>query len=316
MHDKEKFAPHIEDISRALGNKVSKEEIEKELEIYVSSYRLPIEVAKRSIVKKYGGKLIDLSLGVLKKLSDLKPNESSVDLLCRIVAVNQKEVEVNGTKKTILYGILGDPTLTLPFTAWESEGLDLKKGDIVRVRNAYTKEWQGNVQINFGTRTSISKESTAVLQPYEGLGKVTEYKIKDLKEGVGNVATTARLLSIEKREVTVDGQKKIVFSGILGDETGKAQFSAWSDFNLKEGDIIEIIGGYVRNWRGIPQLNFDERAKVEKLESKTFPSTDDISRGRSIPIEEIAVRGGAVDALVNGIMVDIKQGSGLIFRCP
>jgi len=66
----------------------------------------------------------------------------------------------------------------------------------------------------------------------------------------------------------------------------------------------------------MPQLGFDHRANVEILEDKDFASADDIMRPTRKWIEEIAERGGAVDATVRGILIDVKEGSGLIFRCP
>ncbi|UCD93114.1 MAG: DNA-binding protein, partial [Methanobacteriota archaeon] len=138
--DREQIAPHVKDIARALESKVSEDQIAGELENYLNVYRVPLDSAKRSIVRKYGGNPADLEVGVQKKLAELAPNEPSVSLLARIVSVNPKEIQVNGTPKKIFYGILGDETGTVPFTAWETENLRLEKGDTIRVENAYTKE--------------------------------------------------------------------------------------------------------------------------------------------------------------------------------
>ncbi|MEE9340971.1 MAG: DNA-binding protein, partial [Thermoplasmata archaeon] len=115
--EKENIAPHVKDITRALGNKVSEANIERELNSYLTVYRVPLGTAKRSIVKKHGGNPSLLSLGAQKTIVDLTPNEFSVDLLARVVSVNEREIEVEGVSKTILYGIFGDSTGTVPFTA-------------------------------------------------------------------------------------------------------------------------------------------------------------------------------------------------------
>src|SRR5207249_5838043 len=86
-------------------------------------------------------------------------------------------------------------------------------------------------------------------QPY--VSKPTPVRVVDLREGASNVAVTARILAIERREVEVDGNPKAVFSGILADETGKTQFSAWKDFDLKAEEVVRIEGAYVKSWRGI-----------------------------------------------------------------
>lgn len=315
--EKENIAPHVKDITRALGKKVSEADIERELNSYLTVYRVPLGTAKRSIVKKHGGNPSLLSLGAQKTIIDLTPNEFSVDLLARVVSVNEREIEVEGVSKTILYGIFGDSTGTVPFTAWEADAMDVEKDDVVKIQNAYTKEFRGEVQLNLGNRTSIEKESPDALPPYEPPERpLTSVELGDLRGGMSNVSVVGRIISIESREVDVEGQKKTVFSGLIGDSTGKAQFSAWADFELGAGDVAKIEGGYSKTWRGMPQLGFDHRANVEILEDKDFASADDIMRPTREWIEEIAERGGAVDATVRGILIDVKEGSGLIFRCP
>jgi len=318
----EEIATHARDISRALGGKVSEKEIENELNNYLNVYRVSLDTAKRSIVRKHGGDPTGLQLGVSKTIKELIPGEQSVDMLCRIVSVDGRQIDVEGGSKDILYGILGDQTGTVPFTAWVVEGLDFHKGDVIRVRNAYTKEFRGQVQVNFGNRTTLAKESPDALPPYEpGKGSVprgppTPMKVVDLKEGSSNVSIIVRVLDVEKRQVQVNGDAKTVFSGTLADETGKVKFSAWKDFSISPSDTIKIEGGYVKAWRGIPQFSFDERSEVSKLEASTLPAVEELEKSPRVWIEDLAERGGAIDVVVRGIVIDIKEGSGLVYRCP
>lgn len=318
MIEDEKIAPHVEDVARVLGDSVEKEEIERQLRQYISEFRLPLSQAKSMIVKKYGGSPNELGLGVFKTINLLQPNEPSVDLLCRFVSMNMKEIEVDKVKKEIAYGIIGDQTATVPFTAWEVMDWKFQKGDVVSVQNAYTKEWKGQPQINFGSRTTIKMEPKDALPAFEPMFSSSPSKssVKDLEQGMRNVSVTARVASVEKRDVTVDGVGKVVFSGILADETGKVQFSAWHDFDLVEGDAIKVEGAYVKSWRGMPQLGFDERSGLEKLGSDSLPSLDELLKEIVYPIEMLYSRGGTIDAAVRGVIIDIRDGSGLIFRCP
>ena len=319
---KDEMGPHVRDISRALGGKVAEDEIERELGNYLNVYRVSLDTAKRSIVKKHGGNPADLSLGVAKTVRELMPGEQGVSLLARIVSVNEKEIETEGGSKGILYGFLGDPTGTVPYTAWNPEGLGLAKGDVVRIQNAYTKEFKGRVEVHLGNRAVVSKEDSGLLpaveigRPVAPSGPATAAKIVDLKEGLSNVAVAGRVLSVESREVSVAGEPKTVHSGVLGDETGKVQFSAWKDFGLAEGVAIRIEGGYVKSWRGIPQLSFDDRATVTILDAEALPPAPELSASPRMWIEDLAERGGAVDVTVRGILIDIKDGSGLVYRCP
>ncbi|HYY47348.1 MAG TPA: hypothetical protein VFA17_01530 [Thermoplasmata archaeon] len=319
---KEELAAHVSDITRALGNKVSEQEIERELASYLNVYRVSLDTAKRSIVKKHGGNPATLAVGINKSLRDLGAGEQSVNLLARVVSVNEKDVTVEGGTKRILYGILGDPTTTMPFTAWEPLPIPLAKGDVIRIQNAYTKEYRGQVQVNFGFRTSVAKEAPDALpefkpgvgQPY--VGKPTPVRVVDLREGASNVAVTARILAVERREVEVDGAAKAVFSGMLADESGKTQFSAWKDFELKEDEVLRIEGAYVKSWRGIPQISFDERATITRLKGDLLPSAERLNVSPRVWIEDLAERGGGADVTVRGILIDLREGSGLVYRCP
>ena len=200
--------------------------------------------------------------------------------------------------------------------------MTLAKGDIVRVQNAYSKEYRGQVQVNFGFRTVVAKEAADALPEYKPgtgapyLGKPTPVRVVDLREGASNVQVTARILSVERREVEVDGTPKAVFSGILADETGKTQFSAWKDFGLADGEVIRIDGAYVKSWRGIPQISFDERATITRLKPDLLPPLDVLSASPRMWIEDLAERGGAADVTVRGILIDLREGSGLVYRCP
>lgn len=310
------LAPHVQEVARALGDKLSEEEIAEELRKYVDVYRLSIPMAKRTIVKKYGGDAASFSVGFQRKLAELRPNEPNVDFVAKVLSVNDKEITSKGEKKRIMYGFLGDDSTSLPYTAWETEGLELSKGEVISVKGAYTREYQGRVQVNFGNRVSIRKEDPETIQEVQvadGPAKVVT--VEELREGMGYVQVKGRVLSIEPKDVSVKGEPKRIFSGVLADESGKVQFTSWSDFKVNEGDILKISKATVKGWRGIPQLNFDERAEVVKVKEK-FPSIEELSKTVVSLISEISGKGGAADATVKGAVIEVREGSGLIMRCP
>ncbi len=306
---------HIDDILDILSEnatkKVEREELEKEFQKFLE-YGVPVDQAKQSLIKKYGGSSETKTPISHERILivDLKPNLSSVHLLGRVITINEKEITVRGEKRKIFYGILGDESGTIPFTAWTDFAIG--KGDVLEVSNAYTREWQSTVQVNFGDRTTIQKTDSQKLSEsnYEPKG----YTLKELRSGLGSIDVTAKILDVTEREVTVEGKKKKVFSGIIADETGKAQYTAWHDFKLKEGHVIRIKGGYVKTWKGVPQLTFDEKATVEKLDADTISKKDITTQ--KIPLHELVEKGGALDVQIEGTIIEIREGSGLVSRCP
>ncbi|MEW5759725.1 MAG: hypothetical protein AB1779_03045 [Candidatus Thermoplasmatota archaeon] len=304
------IAPHVDEVVRALGNKIEREKIENELVRYIDEFRVPIDQAKRSIVRKYGG-VLELQDSIKKKLSELDGNETNLELTCRIVSVNEKIVEIDGEKRKIFYGILGDETATRAFTGWV-EKFPYAKGEIITIQNAYTKDWQGEAQINFGERSNIKREEKDKLPIY--IPKQNVLKVVDFKSGIGNIETTVRIIKLEKREVRIGDGKKVVFSGLVGDETGKARFSAWHEFNLREGEAIKISGAYIKTWKGMSQLVFDERACVEKLKNSSLPPTSELLKNELMPIEKIKDNGYTCIRIL-GTVLEVKTGSGIIQRC-
>ncbi len=312
--NKEKLAPHIDDIERALKGKLSEAQIEEELRNYLDVYGVPLGTAKRAIVKKHEGDPEKLYLSTERKVEEIVGDERGLDLKARIVSINDKEIEVDGNKKKIHYGIFGDETGTVPFTIWEDLDEDLEKGDTVHVRNAYANTWNDKPQVNIGSRTSLKLLDSDEVPPFKSEPQTCD--IKDIREGMRNLEVISRVLSMEEKTVQTDNGEKDLISGVLADETGKVQFSAWHDFGFKSNDALKITGGYVRSWRGIPQFSFDENAEVETLDEEELPPADELSQETAMTISELARRGGAVDTYIDAVMIDIKSGSGLIFRCP
>jgi len=316
MMDAKKLAPHVKEISRALGEKLSEEEIAEELTRYIEVFRLSIPVAKRNIVKKHGGDPSDFSAGFQRKLGELRPGEPVVDFVAKILSVNSKEVQARGEKKSILYGYMGDETTTLPYTIWQAEGVELAKGDVISVRGAYTTEYKGRVQVNFGNRVSVRKEDPSTIEDVQiASGPPKVVSVSELRDGIGYVEVKGRILSVEPKDVEVQGEKKRIFSGVVADETGKASFTAWSDFKLKEGEVVRISKATVKSWRGMPELNFDDRAEVIRVKEK-FPSAEELAKASRRELADIASSGGAADATVRGVVIEVRDGSGLIMRCP
>ena len=312
----ENLESHVEDILNILSEKtdkkVTRSEIEEELNKFMD-YGVPIEQAKQTLLKKYGGGIAfssQPSSTERRLIADLEPNERSVNLLGHVIAINPKEITVKGENRQIFYGILGDESGTIPFTSWSD--IEVERGDVIEVSNAYTREWQGAVQLNFGDRVGIKKTDKDKLP--KSAFEPKEFKVKDLRSGLGSVIVTARITEINERQANVNGETKKVFSGNLADETGKAQFTSWHDFNIKKGDVMQISGGYIKSWKGIPQLTFDQNAKVKKLDKSKIPKGElEINK---MPLHQLVEKRGALDVEVEGTVIEIRPGSGLINRCP
>lgn len=314
MLPSEDLKKHAEDVLALLGNDtktaVNADDIMGQLERFLE-YGVPLNQAKQTLLKKYGA-----SAGVATKalertkLVDLTPHMRSVKIIGQIVSINPKDITVKGEPRQIFYGILRDESGSVSFTSWHDMQVD--RGDVVEIGNAYTNEWQGAVQLNIGDRTHVERKEEDAL-PKEAF-EPKKCQIKEIYPGMGAVDIQVVVLDIEQKDVEVDGQTKTMFTGVVGDETGKIPFTAWHDFKLKKEDTISLVGGYVRSFRGMPQISFDENATVKKQKKGTLSL--DVIPQQSLELFEVEEHTGMFDITIEGRVIEVQQGSGFILRCP
>jgi len=129
------------------------------------------------------------------------------------------------------------------------------------------------------------------------------------------VVISGRISKPEKREITASGEKKTIVTGILSDDTGSAEITVWKDAELKDGDEVRIVGAYVKSWKGMPKLNLGDKAEIQMLAKGALGDLSG-STPKVRTLEDVELSGGAMDVVVRGTMVDVREGSGLVMRCP
>ncbi|MCZ7403218.1 MAG: Single-stranded DNA binding protein [Candidatus Methanoperedens sp.] len=295
------YAPHVEEIKRALDNEIDEVSIIAELKKLLQ-FRVPLSEAKRSLIKKYGG----AEKSIARKLNDIKIGDHNIEITAEVLEVTKKTINIKNIEKTVFTGNLRDETAVRSFSAWSDH--DLKAGDVISITQAYVRNWQERPEINLSPRSKVTKLSTRLQAPEESaLRKLSEFKDGDI-----NVHTKFAILSIDFHDInTKDGTKKII-SGIIADEETKLPFTSWVIYpELAVGNTIEIKNGYVRSFRGIPTLNINEGSKIIKLAQNIEFREKAGSR-----IEDLIEKDGAYDIVVEGNILSIRPGSGLINRCP
>ncbi|MFH1322695.1 MAG: hypothetical protein ABIH80_02530, partial [Methanobacteriota archaeon] len=182
----DEFAPHVEEIKRALDNEIEESSILADLKKLIE-FRVPLEEAKRSLIKKYGG----ADKSIVCKLGDIKIGDRNIEFTVQVMELTKKSINVNTIEKTIYSGILGDETAARSFTAWHDFGLNA--GDVVHITQAYVRNWQDRPEINFGSKSKVTKLNTTIAIDPEILQK----KLAELRDGDVNVNAAFTILSIE-----------------------------------------------------------------------------------------------------------------------
>lgn len=327
MQQTENLAPHVAEIARALQNRMEPDAIEDELRRYLD-YGVPLAQAKRDIVRQHGGQL---TAGE-KKIATLLPEDKGLEIVVKLLTANPKEINVKGQAKQIWYGFVADDTGKIPYTAWKD--FQLEKGRFYKVRNGYARKgFREGVELNLG--------DYAVLEPVADPGwtikddfasgsaggaepgaprLATERKVRDVKDGQTSITITARVLDCNEKTIsTANGQKTLV-EGVLADETGRIPFSAWEPEKLpaefKANAVVRVKGAYARAYRGVPNVNFGQYATVEILPTNALPDAESLKAEKPFNLGELEAAGGGEGVLVEGVVLEVKKGSGIIFRCP
>jgi len=305
---------HIDDVLQALGrDDISSEQIEKEMSTYMNVYGVPLGTAKRSIVKKYDGDPSSLYQSTVKKIDKIQPNEENISVKGKIISLHHKTYENDDGEQRYSHGIVGDDSGTMPFTSWKP--LDFfEKGDTIKIEGGYSEEYNDNLSVKIPEGGgSIKKIDPDEVSTYEAESE--EVDIKDIDKSTMNLDITGRVISVNEKEVDTDDGKKTIFEGIIADKTGKIQFTAWDDLGIEEDDVINIKCNSVKTFRGLCQLSIGSYDTVKTVDDE-FPSADELDDINQYSLNELDKSGGAIDAKVDAVVIDIKDGSGLIWRCP
>ncbi|MBW6517615.1 MAG: hypothetical protein K0A89_03835 [ANME-2 cluster archaeon] len=304
----EKIAPLVDEIIRALGTTLNRAIIEEEL-TRLLEFKVPSEEAKRSLLKKYG-------VSEAKRLSDLHGGERDIEITARILDINLKVVGIKGQERSIFMGTMADETGAKSFTAWEDFGLE--PGDVVKVTNAYIRTWQGMPEINFGPRSKVEKLDREALDSLATAKIDKAVLLADLVDGAAAVHTIFRILECQHKEITTRNGSRTIVSGTAADRSAKLPFTSWVPNPLfSEGATVEVKNAYIKLWRGVPTINMGEFSPISK--SETEISNDELAplfNSEPVRVDSITGRDGVYDAIIEGSLISIRPGSGLINRCP
>jgi len=179
------IAPIVDELNRALG--VDRDTLERELILLIVDFKVPVEEARRSIIKKHSaseeagaapGEKVP-SGSAIKLLKDLRNGDTGITILANVVEPRYREISTSRGSMTVINGMLEDSTAKLHFTAW----VDLHplfSGRAVLMKSVYVNSFHGMPSVNIGERSA--------LEEFEGNvpGYVTRRRsIADLVEGDG-----------------------------------------------------------------------------------------------------------------------------------
>lgn len=251
------------------------------------------------------------------RLKDLRAGTSPVEVVGRIVSFDRREVtrRSDGTRRPLLSGLLSDGTATVRFTWWDPPREGVERGTILRAVGAEVREFRDRPEVTFSWRTRVAPAGPADL-PRIDAEEIPFRTVRDLAPQSEGFRLEVRIVRVAPRPVTVGEERRVVHEGLVADRTGAIALSSWSDFGLRAGEAVRIAGGYVRSYRGRPQLVLDDRSTVTRIDGSDLPDASQLLASPPRTVAALEDEGGGEAVAVEGIVVGLLPPSGLVYRCP
>ncbi|MHA1722703.1 MAG: OB-fold nucleic acid binding domain-containing protein [Candidatus Baldrarchaeia archaeon] len=280
------------DVLRIIGADV-REGRNKNVEVHVGS-RGKITVNPEDIDPEK----IPQASGKLVKIGELDVNMYNIILRGVVKKMgNLTSFERKGKRGKILSLILGDETGEVRVVFWNDkaeEAVSLKEKDIIELVGVYTKSGKVEnleVHVDSGSEIKVLREDEVEEELLSSVYAMEPQfvSIADLTLGVKtpyvNVEGVISGIESLREFVREDGNigKRLVF--MLSDEDGNSiRVVAWNDeaerlSNISEGDVIQILHGYVK--RGISgdlEIHIGKLSTTKVLEKGGFITTVEIQK--------------------------------------
>ena len=129
-------------------------------------------------------------------------------------------------------------------------------------------EYSGYINVFCPDAFERVKRRCSIVESYIKKRKVLQQnvKISELKAGQGSVEVTGELIELgETRTFNKFGTEGRVATSRIKDDSGEVMLSLWNDQidKVKQGDMVTIKNGYVKEWQGEFQLTTGRQGTIE-----------------------------------------------------
>ncbi len=199
------------------------------------------------------------------QIEDLIPGMSKADILARIARVREpREFQrANGKPGQVGSLTLMDRTGEIRLVLWNDKASllkegELKKGDVIKVRNAYVRQGiDKRPELSLGSRGSLilnpdDTRARDLPSSVEARVKVADLRLEMIEvDIVGRVAATSEIRTFDRP----DGTTGKVSTLLIMDGSGQVRVSLWDEWaelakGLKRGEVVLLENANVRSGLG------------------------------------------------------------------
>ncbi|AKB49288.1 Replication factor A (ssDNA-binding protein) [Methanosarcina barkeri str. Wiesmoor] len=242
------------------------------------------------------------------KIENITAESGQINFVAKVVSVfDTKEFTRNdGTIGRVGNIIVGDETGKIRLTLWDNMADLIKAGKIIAGQtlqiSGYAKQGYSGVEVNVGNNGVLAESEEEIDVA------ANNQKIKDIKDGMGDLNLTGKVLEISEVRTfqRKDGTSGKVGNLLLGDSTGTVRVTLWDDRTeflnqIEYGDTVELVNAYAREnaFTQKVELQVGNRSIIKKSEKKVEYEEE------FAPIEDI--RADMNNINVSGRVLDIGE---------
>jgi replication factor A1 len=199
------------------------------------------------------------------------------------VVLSLRSFENSGIE--VFRGTIGDETGCALITFWK--GFGVKEGETVEVDGATVTQ---PFSVSVSENASVSKASRSISVP--------SLRVSQLIPNLRNVSVVGKVYDLSVGNIV---------RGTISDGKVSIPFVSWKSSDIAEEDVILARNCTVKHY--LSSIRLDIEGTVEKIKD---PALESVSTEESVKgIAEIDGVG-----TVEGFIIDIREGSGLLRRCP
>lgn len=242
-----------------------------------------------------------------ERIHSLSLDQSDVTLNCRVKRVGRRPIRFDGQDRIITEGIISDSSGTVPFVAWRP--FPVSPGDRILLHEATVQIWNDEIAVRIDEQTSVWANSEHTHSQCSSVA----IPLSAIRPGDRAVSVSACILESASRSVTGNRGCQQIRYGILTDGTRTLPYTDWmARPGLEAGSRVNLENVYVEPFDGIPTLNLSQFTTIG-------PARVDIQQREAIfrtSIRDAIDKGGGLHISLEGSILGLLNGSGVVDRCP
>jgi replication factor A1 len=235
------------------------------------------------------------------KIGEIEGNINNLELKVKLLSVDKREIHTEKGDTVYYYGLVGDDTGVLPYTAWDFSP-SIKPGDVIQIKYAKTKVYNDRVRLYFDSKTEL------MLKPGEEMevkNTYKEVKLIDLSTKNPYVIVTGKISNMSGKEYNRAGQTLKIYNGFIEDDTSRVRISSFGK-PLENGKIYRLVGARVSEFNKQLEISIGDKTEI-------FLENEDMNFERFYKLFEVNNPAGGITVL--GFIITLGTKSGIIKRC-